>query len=98
MKVLKFGGTSVGTAERMRNILELVRSHFDFIRSFTLDMFTTNEEKDVLAQGELLSTALFHMLCRESAVNAALIQALNFMRTDERGEPSSPVKLLQPQK
>ncbi len=38
----------------------LIHSHFDYLKSFTLDMFTLNEEKAVLAQGELLSTALFH--------------------------------------
>src|SRR4051812_49992652 len=117
MKVLKFGGTSVGSAERMHALADLVvnsepkivvlsamsgtsnalveisnalyakdndkanelikkleekyraeiarlyksdkaiskagellKSHFDFLRSFTLDMFTSNEEKAVLAQ------------------------------------------------
>lgn len=66
---------------------ELVRSHSDFLRSFTIDMFTSNEEKEVLAQGELLSTALFQLLCMEKKVNSELLPALNFMRLNEKGEP-----------
>ena len=37
---------------------EIVKSHFDYIRSFTKDLFTMFEEKVVLAQGELMSTAM----------------------------------------
>src|SRR6056300_751215 len=37
---------------------ELINSHFNFLLSFTQDSFTIHEEKAVLAQGELLSTAL----------------------------------------
>src|SRR6202008_129732 len=126
MEVLKFGGTSVGSAERMKSVAELVNhtgkqivglsamsgttahlvkitqallkkenktaiqlinvleppyrkavqelysspefvnkgnqlitEHFAFLLSFTQDMFTPNEEKTILAEGELLSTALF---------------------------------------
>ena len=127
MKVLKFGGTSVGSAQRMKEVaklitdgerkivvlsamsgttntlveisdylykknpeganeiinkleskyrqhidelfatpeykqkgLELIKSHFDYIRSYTKDLFTLFEEKVVLAQGELISTAMMN--------------------------------------
>ena len=66
---------------------DLVQSHFDFLRTFTLDMFTILEEKEVLAQGELLSTALFQLLCRQQGLNSVLLPALNFMRIDEDSEP-----------
>ncbi|MDQ3111530.1 MAG: aspartate kinase, partial [Bacteroidota bacterium] len=36
---------------------ELVSEHFEYLQSFTIDLFTANEEKAILAQGELLSTA-----------------------------------------
>lgn len=66
---------------------DLVKNHFEFIRSFTLDMFTANEEKAILAQGELLSTALEHFYLEEIGVDSVLLPALNFMRIDENGEP-----------
>lgn len=154
MNILKFGGTSVGTAERMKALVQLISSpdrkivvlsamsgttnalveicnalyqkdsdkanelisklettyigeveklfisseyktkgsdliknHFNYLRSFTLDMFTVNEEKAILAQGELLSTALFYFHLQEINIPSALLPALNFMRIDENDEP-----------
>ncbi|MCB0802398.1 MAG: aspartate kinase [Flavobacteriales bacterium] len=154
MKILKFGGTSVGSAQRMKeveillrqegkkivvlsamsgttnslveianylfankneiasNLLEglkskylqtvnelyksdnfkskakdLVYSHFNYLLSFTRDLFTIHEEKAVLAQGELLSTALFQLYLEELNVNSVLIPALKFMRIDKDLEP-----------
>ena len=132
MQVLKFGGTSVGSAERMKEVAklitnnerkivvlsamsgttnnlvkiteflysqkkesannlidfleenynkvinelytnkkslqegkELITTHFNYIRSLTQDVFTIHEEKAILAQGELISTALFHIYLKE---------------------------------
>lgn len=154
MKVLKFGGTSVGSAERMKALVsliddgqpkivvlsamsgttnnlveianalyakendkatilianlestyrsviknlytssktlqkgeELILSHFEYLRSFTIDLFTINEERAILAQGELLSTALFHYYLQEINIESTLMPALNFMRIDENEEP-----------
>lgn len=67
--------------------MELVRSHFDHLRSFTLDMFTMLEERAILAQGELLSTAMFHFYLEEKGIPSVLLPALNFMRIDENEEP-----------
>lgn len=66
---------------------DLIKNHFNYLRSFTLDMFTVNEEKAILAQGELLSTALFHFHLQEINIPSALLPALNFMRIDENDEP-----------
>ena len=66
---------------------DLIKNHFNYLRSFTLDMFTSNEEKAILAQGELLSTALFHFHLQEIGIASALLPALNFMRIDENEEP-----------
>ncbi len=154
MRVLKFGGTSVGSAERMRSLVELVNdgvpkivvlsamsgttnslveindalyakdnekanqlidalankyddvindlfkteaalkngkqlvdSHFNYLRSFTIDVFSVNEERAILAQGELLSTALFHYHLEEIGVDSVLLPALNFMRINDNDEP-----------
>ncbi len=67
--------------------LELVAEHFSFIRSFTIDLFTANEEKAILAQGELLSTALVQFHLEEIQLRSALLPALNFMRLDANDEP-----------
>lgn len=66
---------------------ELIKSHFNYIKAFTQDMFTLYEEKAILAQGELLSTALMHYYLNEQNIDSVLIPALNFMRTDKDGEP-----------
>ncbi|MFQ5675676.1 MAG: aspartate kinase, partial [bacterium] len=155
MKVLKFGGTSIGTAKRMRQVADLIKdqrdivvvlsavakttdrlleiskllieqqraaatrmvedlreeyhgfvsslyttdrgrtrgnqlvdSHIDHILSFTLDMFTSHEQRTVLAQGELLSSSLLQCYLEESGVQSALLPALDFLRLDENGEPA----------
>lgn len=156
MKVLKFGGTSVGSAERMKEVAGLISnkektivvlsamsgttnslvqiaeslylkknskanqlinqlekkykqvvselysdpivskdatalidSHFNYIRSFTQDIFTIHEERAILAQGELISTALFHQYLTEQKIDSILLPALNFMRIDTNGEPDN---------
>lgn len=66
---------------------ELINSHVNYLRSFTMDLFTVNEERAVLAQGELLSTALFHYYLEEINIDSVLLPALNFMRIDENEEP-----------
>jgi aspartate kinase len=66
---------------------EIIKSHFTYIKSFTQDMFTLFEEKAILAQGELISTALLHYYLNEQNISSVLVPALNFMRTDKDGEP-----------
>ena len=68
---------------------ELIDSHFDFIRNFTLMVFTKLQEKAILAQGELISTSLFHLLLQERNINSILLPALSFMRIDKDGEPDA---------
>ena len=67
--------------------IELINSHFSHIRSFARDMFTMFEEKEILAQGELISTALMNYHLQETGRQSHLISALNFMRIDKSGEP-----------
>lgn len=154
MKVLKFGGTSVGNAERMKalvalilngdqkivvlsamagttnKLVEIVESlkssdaesalsvsgelrkqyynvakelfsneefrlkaveiidyHFDYLDRFQPGDFSAKHEKAILAQGELLSTAIFHFYLQELSIKSCLIPALSFMRIDKDGEP-----------
>lgn len=66
---------------------ELIKNHFKYIKNFSEDSFTHFEEKAILAQGELLSTALVHYYLNEQKIESTLISALNFMRTDKDSEP-----------
>jgi aspartate kinase len=156
MKIMKFGGTSVGNADRMKALIPLINDderkivvlsamagttnsmveitdllytgnvneasqkneelrskyhqiveellstdtfrkaghklidyHFEYIRNFTLRVFTKLQEKSILAQGELISTSLFHLLLQEQNIKSILLPALNFMRIDKDGEPDT---------
>ncbi|SMD10624.1 aspartate kinase [Pedobacter nyackensis] len=165
MKVLKFGGTSVGSPERMKKLLDIINPaeeqivvlsavsgttnslveisakllkedkqvaldlinalhqkynefviellaegdyreqgqevvdyHFNFLNTLANDIFTPVEEKVVLAQGELLSTTLYHIYLKSIGVPSVLLPALDFMKIDEDNEPDVPyaTKHLQP--
>ena len=154
MKVLKFGGTSVGSPERMKKLLDIIRPgdpqivvlsavsgttnrlvdiaalfaggekdqalaavkqlrseydkfvielfsseagrangtqtldyHFGLIENLANDLFTPVEEKITLAQGELISTTLYHYYLKEIGVQSVLLPALDFMKIDEDHEP-----------
>jgi aspartate kinase len=67
----------------------LIDSHFEYIRNFTLRVFTKLQEKAILAQGELISTSLFHLLLQEMNIKSVLLPALSFMRIDKDGEPDA---------
>ena len=62
---------------------------FTFLRSFTKDVFTSLEEKQIVSQGEIMSTNMFQNYLREQKCNSALLNALDFMRTDKNAEPDS---------
>ncbi|WP_395802206.1 aspartate kinase [Daejeonella sp.] len=157
MKVLKFGGTSVGSPDRMKNLLDIIKPknkqivvlsavsgttnslleisqaylaedkqkaadlisvlkakyeifikelfssdeayengkdlidyHFNLLSSFSNELFTSIEEKVILAQGELISTTLYHIYLTEIGVKSVLLPALDFMKIDEDNEPIIP--------
>ncbi len=73
--------------ESLAKATNLITNHFEYIKNFTMDMFTANEEKAILAQGELLSTAMFHYYLEEIGIDSVLLPALNFMRIDANDEP-----------
>ncbi|MEG2513836.1 MAG: aspartate kinase, partial [Bacteroidaceae bacterium] len=75
------------TKEYKQKGLEIIKSHFDYIRSYTKDLFTLFEEKVVLAQGELISTAMVNNYLLECGINTVLLPALDYMRTDKNAEP-----------
>lgn len=157
MKVMKFGGTSVGTPQRMKDVAQLVTrsgeptfvvlsamsgttnslieisnylykknpeganevintlerkymkhidelfstdeykektrqfllEEFNYLRSFTKDLFTSFEAKSIVAQGEIMSTNMMTNYLMETGTKAVLLNALDFMRTDKNAEPDT---------
>ena len=77
----------LSSSEYKKRGMELIKSHFDYIRSFTKDLFTLFEEKVVLAQGELISTAMMNFYLQEQGIKSVLLPALEFMRTDKNADP-----------
>ena len=75
------------TKEYRDKALQGVMSCFDTIHAQVKDLFTLFEERIILAQGELMSTAMMHLYLQESGVNSAILPALDFMRTDKDAEP-----------
>jgi len=75
------------TEKGLENGKELIDYHFKLIDSFSGQQFTPIEEKVILAQGELLSTTLFHFYLTEIGVKSRLLPALDFMKIDEDNEP-----------
>ncbi len=66
---------------------ETIKEHFHYLRTFSQSVFTVFEEKEVLAQGELMSTAMFQLYLEEKGANSVLIPALEFMKIDKNSEP-----------
>ena len=77
------------TDEYKQKTLEVIKGCFDHIRSFTKDLFTLFEEKVILAQGELMSTAMMNNYLLEQGVKSVIIPALDYMRTDKNSEPDN---------
>ncbi len=75
------------TDEGRQNGQGLIDYHFELIRSFANQNFTSAEEKIILAQGELISTTLFHFHLTEIGIRSKLLPALDFMRIDDDNEP-----------
>lgn len=71
----------------LTNGRELIDYHFTLIGSYASELFTPVEEKIILAQGELISTTLFHFYLSEIGVKSVLLPALDFMKIDEDNEP-----------
>ena len=66
---------------------EFLKSEFDYLRSFTKELFTSFEEKSIVAQGEMMSTNMVVNYMNEIGIKAVLLNALDFMRTDKNAEP-----------
>ncbi len=68
---------------------DFIREETALLRSFTKELFTGFEEKNVVAQGEIISTNLMNFYLEEQHAGAVLLSALDFIRTDKNGEPNT---------
>ncbi len=76
----------------------IIAEHFEFLTIILKISFSDALNKDILAQGELLSTKLFSVYLEEKKIDHALLPALEFMTIDSNDEPqlgSIKVKLAQ---
>ena len=154
MKVMKFGGTSVGSAEQIKKVAKLINDGernivvlsamsgttntlveicdylykenvvsaketinmlqqkyvqtiydlyssqdtiddvdnqidavFGLLRYLADYDFTSVDEREILAQGEIMSTILMNAYLKETGVDSVLLPTLEYVRTDEDGDP-----------
>lgn len=76
----------------------IIAEHFEFLNIILRISFSEALSKDILAQGELLSTKLFSCYLEEQNIDHILLPALEFMTIDSNDEPqigSIKVKLSQ---
>lgn len=66
---------------------EIVSRFFIFIRLLAAGQFDNKSYRELLAQGELISTELFYQHLQERKIGARLLPALYFMSIDENEEP-----------
>ena len=66
---------------------DFITEIFNYLRSFTKELFTSFEEKNIVAQGEIISTNMVANYMRELGYDVTLLPALDFMRTDKNAEP-----------
>ncbi|MEY4150280.1 MAG: hypothetical protein RL555_884 [Bacteroidota bacterium] len=78
----------VAGSEARLEASQIVEEHFGFLRIIQRISFSEALRRDILAQGELLSTKLFGVYCSENKLSHALLPALDFMILDEQDEPA----------
>ncbi len=77
----------LATEEGRRSATAAIERSFGLVRAFLSEPITEAGEKEILAQGELMSTALMQAYLTEQGVRSELLPALDYMRTLESGEP-----------
>ena len=75
------------TEDYKQKTREFLDAEFEYLRSFTKDIFTSFEERSIVAQGEIISTNMFVNYLQEKGFDAVLLSALEFMRTDKNADP-----------
>jgi aspartate kinase len=66
---------------------EIVSRYFSLFRLLAAEKFDDRGYRELLAQGELISTELFYHHLQEREISSRLLPALHFMSIDENNEP-----------
>ena len=66
---------------------QIIAEHFEFLHIILKISFNEALNKDILAQGELMSTKLFSVYLEEKGLKHVLLPALEFMSIDFNEEP-----------
>ncbi|MCW5910151.1 MAG: aspartate kinase [Cyclobacteriaceae bacterium] len=66
---------------------EIVSRYFSLFRLLAAGRFDDRSYRELLAQGELISTELFYHHLQEKKISSRLLPALHFMSIDENQEP-----------
>lgn len=66
---------------------QIIAEHFEFLHIILKISFNEALNKDILAQGELMSTKMFVIYLEEQGLSHALLPALEFMSLDFNEEP-----------
>ena len=77
----------VKTSAAIEKANAIIAEHFEFLTIILKISFSEALSKDILAQGELLSTKLFCCYLEEKGVDHQLLPALEFMTIDHYDEP-----------
>ena len=76
------------TPEGLAKGKTIIENEFSFVRSLvSIKPFSLKQEKEIVAEGELLSTQMFEAFLQEKGVKSALLPALDFMLIDADNEP-----------
>lgn len=86
-KYMKHCEELYATEEMKEKTKQFLSEEFRYLRSFTKMLFTSFEEKVILAQGEIMSTNMVTNYLLECGVKTVLLSALDFIRTDKNAEP-----------
>ncbi|MCH5235092.1 MAG: aspartate kinase [Muribaculaceae bacterium] len=76
------------TSEARQKALKLVNDVFEEIKSWIPKKYTLRTEKEIVSKGEIISTHLMQYYMEETGEKSVLISALDFMFTDNNGEPA----------
>lgn len=86
----QFIKTLVKTDTSYQKARSVLAEHFEFLYIILKISFSDALSKDILAQGELLSTRLFSVYLEEKGISHVLLPALEFMSIDDMEEPDLP--------
>ena len=82
-----FVSTLVTKQELQAKANAIVTEHFEFLNIILRISYSDALNRDILAQGELMSTKLFSIYLEENNIDHLLLPALDFMSIDENEEP-----------